>query len=321
MSTNAEKQLESIKQVVHLVEPDFNTLAQIHGAVNFKKEASFAMQILSGNNYLLGVALAEKDSLMNAIINVAAVGLSLSPVQRLAYLVPRNKRICLDISYLGYIHLAIECGAIKWAVAEIVYKNDTFKLMGLGKEPLHEFEPFGDRGEPTGAYCVAKTPDGEFLTTRMTLDEIYDIRDRSESYKAYKSKKANSSPWVSDEQEMIRKTVIRRAWKSWPKKGNSQRLDAAVAIADSTDPIIDIVADKQSDPALLEEPIDRIPYALSLLEKVGRTEEKFMTYLVRIFKRDLKTLEDLTETEMDHAISMLESFSTPKKETKNENAG
>ncbi len=316
--TNQERQLENIKQVVSLVEPDFNTLAQIHGAVNFKKEASFAMQILKANSYLMGIATGDMDSLKSAILNVAAIGLSLSPVQKLAYLVPRNKKVCLDISYRGYIQLGVDAGSIKWAHAEVVYEKDTFQLRGLGVEPLHEFQPFGDRGSIVGAYCVSKTHDGDYLTTIMSLPEIHAIRDRSESWKAYKRDNTKTNPWLTDEAEMLKKTVIRRAYKSWPLTDTRQRqrLDEAIDVADNNDPI-DVTAEKV-EVTHGDEPSSKVPLLIELLNQTGRTEEKFIKHLERVFKRSLKSLDELTETEMNHAQSFLESIL--KKEKPSENA-
>jgi recombinational DNA repair protein RecT len=54
----------------------------------------------------------------------------------------------------------------------------------------------------------------------MQIDDIYDIRNRSSAWKS-----GRSCPWKTDEGEMIKKTVIKRAYKLWPK---TDRLDGAV---------------------------------------------------------------------------------------------
>jgi recombination protein RecT len=128
-----------------------------------------------------------------------------------AYLVPRQGRVCLDISYMGLLHLAMESGSILWGQAVIVHQNDEFKLTGLGNLPIHNYEPFGDRGDIAGVYCTVKTAHGDFLTECMSIDDVYSIRARSESYKR------NSGPWLTDAGEMIKKTVVKRANKYWPK--------------------------------------------------------------------------------------------------------
>ena len=59
----------------------------------------------------------------------------------------------------------------------------------------------------------------------MTLTDIYEIRNRSASWKAFvKDKK--STPWKTDEGEMIKKTVIKQAYKYWPK--TSPQLENAI---------------------------------------------------------------------------------------------
>ncbi|STS93447.1 RecT protein [Klebsiella grimontii] len=59
--------------------------------------------------------------------------MSLNPAQKLAYLVPRKGAICLDISYMGLMHIAQQSGAIKWCQSAIVRKNDQFHREGLDK--------------------------------------------------------------------------------------------------------------------------------------------------------------------------------------------
>lgn len=314
--SNIER-FENLKQIVVMVQPQFDELAKIHGAVNYKREASFALQLLKDSDFLAGVAMNNQDSLKSAIINVAAVGLSLSPVHKLAYLVPRKQKICLDISYLGYIQLAVEVGAIKWAHAEIVYEKDEFQLRGLGVEPIHNFSPFGDRGKIVGAYCVVKTHDGDYITTRMTIDEIYSIRNRSESWIAGKN-----SPWKSDESEMIKKTVLKRAYKSWPKTNTrSNRFENAIDVTNDVDPI-----DFNAMPAI-EEKTAKITYfeeireALALLD---RSEEKYIAHLTTVNRREIKKLEDLTDLEISQARIQLSQWTSQKiakleKEKINEN--
>jgi recombination protein RecT len=204
---------------------DFSRVLVDRG-LSFERESGFAIQQLQKNDYTLGVAMKNKGSVINAVTNVAAIGISLNPARKQAYLVPRDGQICLDISYIGLLDLAVASGSIMWGQAELVREQDLFKRVGMDKEPIHEFEPFGkNRGAIIGVYVVAKLHNGDFLTTMMDLEEVYAIRDRSEGWKAFYAKKIKSTPWASDEGEMIKKTVIKRAYKLWPK---TERLDAAM---------------------------------------------------------------------------------------------
>lgn len=196
-------------------------------SINFEREAGFAIQILSASDYAMSTAMNNRQSVIDAVVNIAAVGLSLNPAKKQAYLVPRDKKICLDISYMGLMDLAMDSGSVKWAQAAIVYQGDTFQLMGYDKPPNHGFNPFStDRGDIVGVYVVIKTADGEYLTHTMTIGDVYAIRERSSAWKAYVEKKSRSGgPWLSDETEMIRKTCVKQAYKYWPK---TERLDAAI---------------------------------------------------------------------------------------------
>lgn len=181
-------------------------------SMSFEAEAGFAVQALS-SSYSLGIALSNKQSVIDAVTNVAAIGLSLNPAKKQAYLVPRGGKICLDISYMGLIDLAVATGSILWAQSVVVFENDEFSIQGFDAQPIHKFNPFStQRGKKIGAYACVKTPNGDYLTHAMSLADIYAIRDRSEGWKAGKS-----TPWKTDESEMIKKTVIKQAYKYWPK--------------------------------------------------------------------------------------------------------
>lgn len=195
-------------------------------SISFEREAGFALQVLGANSYAMGVASNNRPSLLAAVKNLAAIGISLNPAKKQAYLVPRGGAICLDISYLGLLDLAIASGSIRWGQAKLVRESDQFRLRGLDRLPTHEHDPFAkDRGEIIGVYVVVKTADGDYLTHTMMIDEVYDIRDRSESWKSFQAKKAKSSPWFTDPGEMIKKTCVKQASKMWPK---TERLDMAV---------------------------------------------------------------------------------------------
>src|SRR5450830_1654254 len=179
-------------------------------SLNFEREAEFAIQVITSSEY---------------VTNIAAIGISLNPAKKQAYLVPSDGKICLDISYIGLMDLAMATGAIRWAQAELVYTADSFALNGFDKPPTHSYNPFAkDRGEAVGVYVVVKTADGDYLTETMSIDDVNAIRDRSSAWKAWISKKS-SCPWVTDPGEMMKKTVVKRGYKYWPK---TERLEQAI---------------------------------------------------------------------------------------------
>lgn len=219
-----------ITKVIQETEQRFVSIAPAH--MKYDAEKGFAIQILKNNGYLMRAATESPESLQQAITNIAAIGLSLNPAEKLAYLIPRNvkikddagkdkwvTRIYLEPSYMGLIRLATDSGSIKWAQAAAVYAADEYTDNGPGEKPTHRFNAFAKaeaRGEFVGVYCVARTVDGDHLTASMTAEEIHGIRDRSEGWKAWLKDK-RTCPWVTDFTEQAKKTVIRRSFKTWPR--------------------------------------------------------------------------------------------------------
>lgn len=185
-------------------------------SIQWAKEKQFAIQAFQGNKFLNDTAAKNPASLQNAIINVASIGISLNPANKHAYLVPRDGKVCLDISYMGLLHLAMTSGSILWGQCKLVHDADTYTSNGLDKAPTHSYSPFGDRGNVVGAYCTVKTADGDYLTDEMPLADIVKIQNSS---------KAKNGPWKTHWNEMARKTVVKRASKYWP---TVDRLDNAI---------------------------------------------------------------------------------------------
>jgi recombination protein RecT len=201
--------------------------ALVDRSINFDREAGFAIQQLGKNDYMMKAAQNNRQAVVDAVVNIAAIGISLNPAKKQAYLVPRDNKICLDISYMGLMDLAQATGSVKWAQAALVHELDTFSLNGLDKAPSHTFNPFSkDRGLVVGVYVTIKTIHDEYLTHTMTIEDAYAIRDRSSAWKSWIAKKAISpGPWGTDEGEMIKKTCVKQAYKYWPK---TERLETAI---------------------------------------------------------------------------------------------
>nr|WP_318375417.1 RecT family recombinase [Enterobacter sp.] len=207
----------NIIEFVQRQEPLFMNAATDQ-SVTWAKESQYAMQLFQKNDFLTKTAMANPVSAQNAIINVAAIGITLNPASKLAYLVPRDGMVCLDISYMGLLHLAQATGSIKWGQCKLVYANDTYESNGLDTAPTHKYNAFGDRGEVVGGYCTVKTPDGDYLTEEMSLAEIKATEATS---------KAKNGPWKNFWAEMARKTIVKRASKYWPR---ADRLDNAIHV-------------------------------------------------------------------------------------------
>lgn len=266
--------------------------------ITFSAESQFAIQALQANSFLASTARNNMTSLQNAIINVAAIGISLNPANKHAYLVPRDKKVCLDISYMGLIHLAMSTGSIKWAQCKLVHEGDTYESNGLDHAPTHKYNPFGSRGNVIGGYCTVKTADGDYLTEEMSRADIDAIMQRSQGYKSGKQ-----TPWKTDYNEMARKTIVKRASKYWPKV---DRLDQAIHNL-NTDVGEGIQEQEQAKDVtpINEKQINAIVDLLACLE---RAESDLCKIAPNLLGCEISSIGDLTSEQAVKVISFLENY-------------
>ena len=162
------------------------------------------------------------QSLLACVMTCAQLGLEPDQFLGQAYLVPfkdtkKNATICTLIpGYRGYIALARRSGEMQTVSAQVVYSNDDFKIQyGINDTLEHTPAMNGDRGDPVGAYCIFKYKDGGYSFDFLPVSEIEKVRKRS--------KAASDGPWVTDWDEMAKKTVIKRHAKLAPLSVEFQR--------------------------------------------------------------------------------------------------
>lgn len=225
--------------------------------LSYDKFEAMVIAAVGSNPDLLEV---NRGSLLKACIQAAELGLSLNPTlgegDILKVYDSKVKGFGAQFRprYMGLMKLARQSGVIAKIEAEIVCENDEF-LIQKGDEPRLEHRiKLGKRGDKIGAYCIWTLKDGTKQFEVMDRDQILAIRDRSSS----KSREGKVvGPWVSDEDEMWRKTVVRRASKYMPRStdafSNAITLDNLHEAGHETDfdggEIIDVTAyDSEPEP-------------------------------------------------------------------------
>lgn len=196
----------------------------------FNREIGFAVQAIHSNPKL---AECSTLSLQKAVYNVALTGLSLNPLDKLAYLTPRwNTKAgvteaILSPSYQGMSKLAMAASNLTKIEARLVYENDEYYVEYEPSEHIvHRPVKMGkDRGKMIGAYAIATLSNGVKQFEQMTTEELYEIRSYSDSWQAFEAGKIKSAIWKSHEGEMCKKTVIKRLTKYLPKVANKQLVD------------------------------------------------------------------------------------------------
>lgn len=208
--------------------------------VQIKKEISFALQHINKNQKLQECSDTSK---LAAVINIANIGLTLNPVAKEAYLIPRWNKVtrsnecALEPGYVGLVKLLTDAGSITAMTSNVVYENDTFQLdLADNRAPVtHKPELVkSKRGKIIGCYALATLPDGARQVEWMDVDELHGIRERSETWAAYKAGKISTCTWLTDETEMMRKTVVKRIYKYLPRTKKMNKVDEAIKL-DNTD--------------------------------------------------------------------------------------
>jgi recombination protein RecT len=190
-----------------------------------------AKQALMKSDWIMKIASGNPASVHDAIIKAGILGVDLTEGKRQGYLLPRKnargkQEIQLQVGYKGVEAIHQRMGVIDRLTVRVVRENDEFEWSGDDAEkPVHNANWFGsdeDRGKISGAFAVTYFPDGKIHVVTAAISQIFEKhRDISDSWKQYKEKTekgewAYPPPWVSNEEEMVKKTMAYIASKQWP---------------------------------------------------------------------------------------------------------
>ena len=171
-------------------------------------------------------------SLVAAVIQSSQLGLEPDGILGHAYLIPFNntKKGRMEVQFIpgykGLIDLARRSGQVVSIGAHVVFENEPFKLIyGYDEKLDHEPLPPSKRGARKGVYAVARLKDGSVHFEWLWAEEVEDIKNQS--------KARNFGPWKTHEDEMWRKTAIRRLAKYLPLSVEFAKAAAADELADA----------------------------------------------------------------------------------------
>lgn len=185
--------------------------------VNYFGDEKKALKFLSGviANVQKTPKLLECDAttVINSFMTMAQLEFMPSDVSGEAYVLPYGKVAQFQLGYQGLVTLFYRAG-VKSIVAEIVYKNDSFKYVNGVIE--HSPDIFSDdRGVAVGCYVIVETQGGGLISKVMTKKEIISI-----GQKFSKSFKSSFSPWNEKNDPQLwmwKKTVLKQVAKLVPK--------------------------------------------------------------------------------------------------------
>lgn len=175
--------MNTFKNALLAIEQDYRSVVASNRFfhLDFDVESKLALRIvenLADSRFQL--SKIDPNSLAHALFNAGALGVSLSPAVDHAIIAAeltenRGRSICrLHLTYKGLLHLCYEAGAISHVTTWVIHRNDKVRLSNdITCKPQVDIEDlFGDRGPVVGALCTICVPNGDYITTKMSADEL-----------------------------------------------------------------------------------------------------------------------------------------------------
>lgn len=148
------------------------------------------------------------ESFFKCLLDLSAMGLEPDGVR--AHLIPfENKsaktvECTLLIDYKGLVEIVRRSPEIARVHADIVCPDDNFEF-SAGQIIRHTWDLAKPRGAMIGAYAMVVLKDGTNQAVVLQKHEIDEVRKRSKSQ--------SNGPWVTDYNEMAKKSCFRRLCK------------------------------------------------------------------------------------------------------------
>jgi len=212
------------------------------GEQEAKKELGFAIQIISKSKEL---QKCSTQSIIDSVINVGRTKISLNPALKLAFLIPRAENCTLDFSYMGLISILKKSGSIKYMDAFCVYEDEAFEhnpSMGtLSHTPYYATTEKEQKARKIiGVYSRAVLPTNDVVYCYMPMWEVNKVRGM------VKTSGEKWSLWNIWEEEMIKKTAIRRHFKTLINGNELEFVSEMIRIEEQNNPISNNFTKKSS---------------------------------------------------------------------------
>jgi recombination protein RecT len=230
---NHEKALVN-KEVQQALVQAFNKVKEIIGNDKAVIELGFAKQLISKNSSLQKCSL---DSIVDSIINVGRLNLTLNPALKLSYIIPRDSKAVLEVSYMGLISILKKSGGCKYIEATIVYQDEEFNYNpAIGTIHHVPYFAISEREQmerkPIGTYSRAVLLTGENVYCFMPMWEVEKVKNVS------KNKGEKWSAWNMWAEEMIKKTVIKRHFKTLISGTELEDVANLISIEEENNPLV-----------------------------------------------------------------------------------
>ncbi|RKN75039.1 recombinase RecT [Paenibacillus ginsengarvi] len=220
MTQNAVVAAAPKKSIVDLVASKihaFQERGEIHFPANYSpenalKSAWLTIQTVMDRNQKPALEVCTKDSVANALLDMAVQGLN--PVKKQGYFIVYGKTLTFMRSYFGTMAVTKRVTGAQDIDPRLIFEGDDvdYEIRNGRVENLTHKTKFSNINNKSiiGAYCTISWADGRMFTEIMTWDEIQ---------ASWKKSKQNPDKEGSTHQEfpgeMAKRTVINRTCKAY----------------------------------------------------------------------------------------------------------
>lgn len=221
-------------EVTKALKVAYQKCANLIGQNEAIRELGFASQIISKSPTL---QKCSANTIIDSVVNASRANVTLNPALRLAYLVPRKGAATLDISYMGLITILKKSGGCKYVDAFIVYQDEDFSYnpaMGVIQHTPHfaTTEAEQKTRKMIGCYSRAVLPSNDTVFCYMPYWEIEKVKRFSEG------SESKWSAWTTWEEEMVKKSVIKRHFKMLVSGSEAAEVVEALRIEEENNPLV-----------------------------------------------------------------------------------
>jgi phage RecT family recombinase len=316
----------AIMEQIASAETDFNAIVSAEKLpLHFARESEFARNIIMASEQLMK---CDPTSIKNALVSVASLGLTLNPIKQHAALIHRwNKKKQITecspmVMYRGLMYLAGQAG-VQQIEADVVYDKDYFHFerSEAGVKYRHVISVKAPRGTDdnkfVGSYVAALMPGQTSPKVEwVPAEDIYEMREQSDSYRDDNNNVRPGSPWVRWFDEQAKKSAIKRVQKRWEDgtdySAQWERLAKAVDLdnkLERRDDFIEGTATEGTDkkPAEpIKAPANLTPDLISVIEQMAGSASLPIATLLSAYK--VETLAEVPASKFEEIKTRIEAY-------------
>lgn len=167
-------------------------------------------------------------SFQNTLLEAVSLGLTWNKRMGQCYPIRYGNSCTLSVGYQGLTHLVMKAGTLKSVQPVLVCKNDPVFDTWIDENGVHIKHKIArtERGPITHAYCIARYTNGGYHIEIMEWFELEKVRACAKTRMIW-------DKWLGPQ---CMKSVIRRAWKHWPKDDGGV-IETAMDLMNKIEPV------------------------------------------------------------------------------------